>query len=112
MITSFHLTLPDWLKIHPVISIEHLEKKESDPYQRKLPGPGPIRQDEHDKYIIDKIIRKEMRSKVGQRGRHPWYLVRYHGYDEEEWQDGSILRQDVPQLVRKFDQSQRDMRRE
>jgi len=43
-----------------------------------------------------------MRSVDGRRTRQPWYLVRYLGYEEAEWQEGNLLREDVPKLVEKF----------
>jgi len=38
----YEIALPEWLKIYPVIIIEYLEKKDNNPYQRRLPGPRPI----------------------------------------------------------------------
>jgi hypothetical protein len=63
---AFELDLSECLSIHPVVSIDHLEPVQTDPYNRELPGPGPI---EDDKYIIEKILAKEMRSEPSQRGR-------------------------------------------
>jgi hypothetical protein len=62
---SYKLTLPDWLKIYPIISIDHLEKRDKDLYKRELPGPGPIVKDGKEKYIVEKIVRKEMRTEPG-----------------------------------------------
>jgi hypothetical protein len=100
---SFELELPSWLSIHPVISIEHLEPKNADPYKRKHPEPGPILVDGEEKYIIEEITDKEMRSVPGQRRRQAFYQVRYMGYDAKEWRMGSELRVDVPALVEKFE---------
>jgi hypothetical protein len=62
---SYKFTLPDWLKIYPIISIDHLEKRNKDPYERELPGLGPIVKDGEEKYIVNKIIRKEMCTEPG-----------------------------------------------
>ena len=80
---SFKLKLPSWLRIHPVISIEHLEPKEKDLYNRKTPEPGPIYIDGQEQYIIDEIMDKEMRSVPGQRRRKAFYLIRYIGYEAQ-----------------------------
>jgi hypothetical protein len=98
---AFELELPEWLSIHPVVSIDHIEPVRPDPYNREIPGPGPI---EDGKYIIERIVAKEIRSEPGYRSRQPWYLVKYMDYPKEEWQPGRILRADVPDLVRKFEQ--------
>lgn len=81
---SFELELPSWLSIHPVISIEYLEPKGMDPYERKNPEPGPILVDGEERYIIEEITDKEMRSVPGQRRRQPFYQVRYMGYDTKK----------------------------
>ena len=40
---AFKLRLPDWLSgIHPVVSIEHLEPYQPDPYHRSLLELSPI----------------------------------------------------------------------
>lgn len=60
---SYELKLPDWLYIHPVVTIDHLKPVSKDPYKRSVPPPGPIHDEEGNKrYIIEKIHSKEMRS--------------------------------------------------
>ena len=101
---SFEIQLPEWLPIHPIISIEHLEPAKTDPHGRTLPSPGPIRdEDGTEKYIIDKIHAKEQRSVAGSRTRRLHYKVSHLGYTGTEWIDAEVLLQDVPKLVKKFE---------
>ena len=111
----YEVKLPKWLKIHPIISIEHREKqkgKKNDPYNRKLPGPGLIVVDGVKKYIIKHIERKEIRKDKGKRTMQPWYLCYYFSYDDPEWTDGKTLKQDVPDLLQKFEEDLRRSRQE
>ena len=50
------------------------------------------------KYTIDKILDKK---KIGGKIQ---YLVKYKGYDEPEWHPYTVLVQDVPHLLREFNQ--------
>ena len=108
---SFEIALPDWLRIHPVISIEHLEPKPIDPYKRKNPEPGPIHIDGQEKYIVEKILAKEIRRKIRERKREPYYLVKCIGYKTNEWIQASTLKEDVPGMVQKFEEGLRTNRR-
>jgi hypothetical protein len=57
----FKLNLPDWLKIHLVVSIDHVKPVVKDPYKRPTPEPGLIHnKDRVEKYIIERITKKEM----------------------------------------------------
>ncbi|CZT02527.1 uncharacterized protein RCO7_06258 [Rhynchosporium graminicola] len=102
---SYEIDLPDWLPIHPVITVDHLQEVIQDPYNRKIPEPGPLIQDGIEKFIIEKIEKKEMRSRQGYRTRQPFYFCRYLGYADGAWQPGNILREDVPDMVRKFEEN-------
>lgn len=47
ILESFHplaykFELPRWIRIHPIISIDHWELMKEDPVGRKIPEPGPI----------------------------------------------------------------------
>jgi hypothetical protein len=59
-----------------VISIEHLEPAKPDPYNRLLPETSPLVLDGVKKYIIDKIICRELRSVPGEVQRQVFYKVR------------------------------------
>ena len=78
---SFQVRLPDWLPIHPIISIEHLEPARRDPHNRLLPPTGPIHDENGvEKYIIDKVHNEEMRSVQNAQGRRLHYEVSHLGY--------------------------------
>lgn len=80
---SFQVRLPDWLPIHPIISIEHLEPARKDPHNRSLPPPRPIHDENgREKYIVDKIHNKEIRSVQNVQGRRLHYKVSHLGYQE------------------------------
>lgn len=101
---AFRVGLPQWLSIHPVISVDHLELDRPDEFGRPQPNPGPIIDDNGvEKYIVEEILSKEMRKKKGASRREAWYLVRHLGYDDAEWIEGRILREDIPNEVRKFE---------
>lgn len=41
---TYEIELPEWLTgIHNVISVEHLEPHNPEPYERPVPEPGPSR---------------------------------------------------------------------
>jgi hypothetical protein len=78
---AFELRQPDWLRIHPVISVEHLEPAPVDPFNRPQPEPGPIHVDGEERYIIEDILDCETRRAPGRKGRQTWYKVKWLGYD-------------------------------
>jgi hypothetical protein len=62
---SCKIELPDWLSIHPVISVEHLEPAlapNTDQYDRSQPAPGPLTIDSVEKFVIDRIVCTETRN--------------------------------------------------
>jgi hypothetical protein len=61
--------------------------------------------DGEEKYIVEEIVDKEMRSEGGMRRRQPFYLVKYMGYETKEWIPGRILREDVPGEVERFERN-------
>lgn len=107
---SCKLDLPDWLGgpngIHPVISVEHLEPAKPDLYQRKQPESGPIIIDGVQKFIIDKIINREVRSTPG-KPREIFYEVRWLNYEDTTWEPRASLIKDVPKLVLDFERAGR-----
>ena len=55
---AYELKLPDTMKIHPIISVIHLEQFVNDPYNRVIPKPQPVLIDDEEKWIIEKIVCK------------------------------------------------------
>ena len=88
------------MKIHPVISVVHLEQCFDDPFRRQIPDPEPIVIDGKEHHVIDKILRKEKRNK------QLWYKVRWRDQDRTEtWEPGERLQQDVPEMLERFNRS-------
>jgi hypothetical protein len=89
-ILAYEIQLPDWLSgIHSIISIDHLEAYHQDPYERPAPDPGPIQVHGEDRFIVEKILDKELRKVKGMRTRQPFYLVKWHGQQDTSWELGS-----------------------
>ena len=131
---AFRLELPTHMKIHPVISAVHLSPAQPDPYQRppvavgqiteaatdeteetaqhndntstSHPPPLPSAPGEPQRYIIDRILTKELRRKPGTRYKQWQYKVRWQGYDasEDSFVPEAQLRQDVPEIVDAWEQ--------
>jgi hypothetical protein len=98
---AYRLDLPATMKIHPVISIVHLEQSYDDPYNRLVPEPGPIMVDGQPMEVIRKILRKEHRGK-----KNVWYKVRWKDQaNTETWEPRDQLLQDVPAMLEKFERS-------
>ena len=96
---AYKLELPKSMKIHPVISVAHLEQARMDPYEREIPPPEPIVVEGNDQYVVERIIRRE------KRGRADGYIVKWRGYQEQTWEPVRNLREDVPEMVEKFEKS-------
>jgi hypothetical protein len=71
------------------------------------PPPPPLITEEGEKYLIDRIIRKEQRRKPGDETRRTYYLVRWQGYgpNEDTWESAEDLREQVPELLQAFEAS-------
>lgn len=103
---AYELKLPPEVRIHPVISIIYLKPVSEDLYQRgKSTPPAPIEVDGEQRYLIDRIIRKEVRRQPGDRTRKVYYKVRWQGYGpkDDNWIEEQDLRSQVPELVEAFD---------
>ena len=109
---AFELDLPPHLKMHPVITIAHLEPAPDtpDPYKRAKPPPAPIVHDGQEKYIVDRIIRKELRKSPGVKDKQWHYKIRWKGYSakDDTWVREEQLKEDVPEIVKNFEQSLQD----
>ena len=71
------------------------------------PPPPPLITEEGEKYLIDRIIRKEQRRKSGDKTRRTYYRVRWQGYgpNEDTWESADDLREQVPELLQAFEAS-------
>lgn len=110
---AFELDLPEHFKIHPVISCIHLEPALEDPYNRQPPPPAPVIVDGEERYIIDRILKKEQRRQPGDRTRRGYYKVRWQGYGprDDSWIEEKELREQVPEMVEAFDRRTTTTRR-
>jgi len=103
---SYKLELPNWIDIHSVISIKHLEPVIEDPFQRPQPKPGLVHDNEgNEKYIIKKILRKEFKKKSKDYTKRLYYEVKYLSYNITSWKLATILKENVPNLINKFERS-------
>ena len=60
---AYELDLPKRMKIHPIISIAHLEQAPDDPFNRQPMKPGPVVVDGEDQYVVDRIVGHEQRGR-------------------------------------------------
>jgi hypothetical protein len=72
---AFELDLPDYLKIHPVISCIHLKPALPAHLENQAPPP-PLQIEGEERYLVDRILRKEQRRQPGDRARQTYYRVR------------------------------------
>ena len=96
---AYKLDLPSHIKIHPVISIAHLEPATEDPYNRKHPKPGPILVGGEDQYTVSKVVdHKKQAGKL-------FYRIRWMGYSESEdtWEPGNYIQTKIPELVKLYE---------
>lgn len=99
---AYELDLPSSLKIHPVISIIHLEPHKPDKFERKLPElPDPVVINNEDEFEIDQIL--------DQKAGH--CLVRWRGLNESTWEPIANIREDAPEVLRRFQEKRRNQRR-
>jgi hypothetical protein len=67
---AFELDLPEHLNIHPVISCVHLEPARPEHFDR-LPPPPPLVVDGEERYVIDRILKKEQRRQLVDKSATP-----------------------------------------
>ena len=102
---AYEIKLPDYLKkIHPIISIEHLEPAPQDPYNRDETEPGPIMVDGEARYIIEKILARGMRVPQGTNKQEPHYLIKWLDHREMTWEPVKNIRKQTPLLARKYEE--------
>jgi hypothetical protein len=73
---AFELKLPTYLYIYPVISCIHLEPADKQYLKRQTP-PSPLIMEGEERYIIDRILRKEQRRQPGDKVRRTYYRIRW-----------------------------------
>ena len=110
---AFELDLPETFDIHPVISCIHLEPAKEDPFNRQTPPPPPIVVEGEERYLIDRILKKEQRRQPGDRAPRTYYRVRWQGYGPKDdgWIDESELAEQVLEMVEAFERTISSTRR-
>ena len=107
---AYELDLPAHMKIHPVIAVIHLEPANPDPYEREIQPPPPVLVDGEERYVIDKLLKKERRREPGDKQKRVYYKVRWAGYPDpkdDRWLSEDDLLEQVPGLVENFKPNQR-----
>jgi len=104
---AYKLDLPGGWKIHPVISVVHLEPAKEDPFDREVAPPPPLEVEGEEWWKIEAVIRQEMRGRG--RNRRVHYLVRWKGYGPEfdEWLPVEEM-EHSGELVAEFEARQKD----
>jgi hypothetical protein len=76
---AYRLALPRNMKVHPVFHVSLLHPKSVDVFpQQVLVPPHPVKVDDHDEYVVEKIMdRRVFRGK-------PQFLVDWKGYPPSE----------------------------
>ncbi|MCW5952828.1 MAG: DDE-type integrase/transposase/recombinase, partial [Propionibacteriaceae bacterium] len=74
------LALPPTIKIHPVISCQHLEPAHADAFQPEEPGPVEV---EDNRYEVERLLRKQVRHFGRNRTAKEGYMVRWKGFGPE-----------------------------
>ena len=106
---AYKLNLPDHWKVHPVISVEHLEPApapSADPFERPTPDHPPAIDDSAhaDQWSVEKLIDRRTRRVGRYRKEVVEYLVQWTGYGPEwnQW----IKEEDVSDdLIREYKRS-------
>ena len=105
---AYKLELPPNMRIHPVISVAHLEPATvpaDDPWLRRRPTPPPVMVDGQEEWVIEKLLERR-RIRRG-RGFATQYLVRWMGFGPEHdtWYNLRDL-DNARELVDDFDNRQ------
>lgn len=103
---AFELELPSRMKIHPVVSVAHLDplKGDYDPFDREPIPPQPVRMEDgrDDSWEIESLI--DRRDVKQGRKTIREYLVRWKGFGPEEdlWYSAEDL-QNAQELMKEYD---------
>jgi len=91
------------MKIHPVISVVHLEPAVEDPYGR--PTAIPASSKKTVRQLIDRLLQRKRRRNPDTNQFHWYILIRWLGMphkDRESWELEDDLRAQVPELLDTF----------
>ena len=89
---AYELTLPSHLKIHPVISVIHLEQAYNDEFGRTIPPPPPLIVDGQEEHEIERIMEQ----------KGAYCRVKWRHDDTPTWEPIANLQEDVPKLLEQF----------
>ena len=97
---AYKLDIPREWRIHPIISIAHLEKHKDDPHKRRTPTPPEVIQDkdsDHIEYEVESIIRK----RYNKTRKHDEWLVKWKGWGSESntWEPKENLTNALEKIV-------------
>jgi hypothetical protein len=87
---AYKLDIPSTWKIHPVISVAHLERHHPDPYNRQLPPPPDIihdtDDDSHEEWEVEEVLRSRLKGKDKNK-RKEWRIKRKgFGSEHNTWE--------------------------
>jgi hypothetical protein len=104
---TYELDIPKNWKIHPTISVAHLEPAKEDTYHRATITPPDIINDDdgsHEEWEVEEILRSRWRDKKNKRNKQ--YYIKWKGYGPEhnEWVSADDLK-NSPDLVETFESS-------
>jgi hypothetical protein len=102
---AYELEIPKNWKIHPVISVTHLEPAAHDSYDRTTPVVPDVIHDEdgsHEEWEVEEILRSRWRDKKNK--KHKQYYVKWKGYrpEDNQWLSSDDLK-NSPTLVSEFE---------
>ena len=101
---AYELDLPEDIKIHPVISVIHLEQASDDPWGRQVSAPPTELEQLLMPYEVEGILEKKLRQVGKGSKRRIWqYLVKWKGQQGESWEPASIITAQAPELVSEFE---------
>ena len=103
--TAFEFSLPNHLKIHPLIFCVHLEPAQNDPHSSKSPPPALIIVGGEERYLIGRILIKEQRQQPSDRRRRTHHRARWQGYgpQDDPWIAVAEVRTPVLEMLEQFD---------
>ena len=107
---AYRLDFPPNWRIHPVVSVEHLDIRpgmDDDPFNRQVPPPGPVEvHEDGDEFEVEIILDERTDRRGRGRGRKQW-LIRWKGWgaEHDSWVDQSEVF--APELVREFKERRR-----
>ena len=104
---SYKLDIPSHWRIHPVISIAHLEPHVPDIYDREIPAPPEIIDDEegqHEEFEVEDIVRK----RYNKRSKRWEYFVKWKNYGSHRntWEPLEHLLPNAADKVDQFEAAQ------